>query len=63
MPELIDHGVTGFLVDSVSEAVAAIERAAEIDRAACRKAAVERFSVERMADEYLALYREILGVG
>jgi glycosyltransferase involved in cell wall biosynthesis len=60
MPELIDDGVTGFLVDGFDEAVAAIGRIGEIDRAACRKAAVERFGVDRMADEYLALYRSIL---
>ncbi len=61
MPELIDHGVTGFLVDSPAEAVDAIERAGEIERAACRRAVAERFSVARMADAYIALYRDILG--
>jgi glycosyltransferase involved in cell wall biosynthesis len=61
MPELIDHGVTGYLVDTPAEAVAAIERAGEIDRAACRRAVAERFSVARMADAYIALYRDILG--
>lgn len=61
MPELIDHGVTGFLVDTVDEAVAAVARIDEIDRAACRRVVEARFSVERMADEYLALYRRILG--
>ena len=61
MPELIDHGVTGFLVDSFEEAVAAIGRLGEIDRGACRRAVEERFTVDRMADEYLALYRRILG--
>ena len=61
MPELIDDGVTGFLVSSVDEAVAAVARIGEIDRAACRQAVVERFSVDRMADRYLALYREVLG--
>ena len=60
MPELIEHGVTGFLVDSFDEAVAAIGRLGEIDRAACRRAVERRFSVDRMADEYLALYRRIL---
>jgi glycosyltransferase involved in cell wall biosynthesis len=63
MPELIDHGVTGFLVDSMAEAVAAIERIEEIDRAAVRRAVADRFTVERMADQYLALYRHILGDG
>jgi glycosyltransferase involved in cell wall biosynthesis len=61
MPELIDHGVTGFLVDDVAGAIAAVAGIGEIDRAACRRAAEERFSVERMADRYLALYRSILG--
>jgi len=62
MPELIDHGVTGFLVDSPAEAVTAIERAGDLDRAACRRAVATRFSVERMADAYLALYRQVTGL-
>ncbi len=61
MPELIEDGVTGFLVDTVEQAIAAVERIGEIDRAACRQAAATRFSVDRMADRYLALYRSILG--
>ena len=61
MPELIEHGVTGFLVDSVDEAVDAIGRIGEIDRAACRAAVAARFTVDRMADRYLALYRSLLG--
>lgn len=60
MPELIDDGVTGFLIDTLDEAIAAIQRVDEIDRAACRRAAETRFSVERMADAYLALYRRVL---
>ena len=61
MPELIDHGVTGFLVDSVDEAVDAIGRIGDIDRAACRAAVSARFTVDRMADRYLDLYRSLLG--
>jgi len=61
MPELIDHGVTGFLVDSVDAAVEAIDRVGEIDRAACRAAVAARFTVDRMADRYLDLYRSLLG--
>lgn len=60
MPELIEHGVTGFLVDTLDEAVAAIDRIGEIDRAACRRAVEARFTVERMAERYLDLYRAIL---
>ena len=61
MPELIDHGVTGFLVDSVDEAMDAIGRIGEIDRAACRAAVSARFTADRMADRYLELYRLLLG--
>ncbi len=61
MPELIDHGVTGFLVDSVDAAVDAIDRIGEIDRAACRAVVSARFTVDRMADRYLDLYRSLLG--
>lgn len=60
MPELIDDGVTGFLVDSVDEAVAAIARIDEIDRVRVRARALSRFSIERMADDYITLYRRIL---
>lgn len=61
MPELIDHGVTGFLVDNIDEAVDAIGRIGEIDRAACRAAVSARFTVDRMADRYMELYRSLLG--
>jgi glycosyltransferase involved in cell wall biosynthesis len=60
MPELIEHGVTGFLVDSVEEAVDAIDRVDEIDRTVVRQAVLDRFTVDRMADAYLDLYRQIL---
>ncbi len=55
MPELVEHGRTGFLVRSLDQAAEAVGRIAEIDRATVRRAAERRFSVERMADEYLAL--------
>jgi glycosyltransferase involved in cell wall biosynthesis len=61
MPELIEDGVTGFLVDSLDAAVDAIARIDQIDRAACRAAVSARFTVDLMADRYLALYRSILG--
>ncbi len=61
MPELIDDGVTGFLVDNVDEAVAAIARIDEIERNACRQAIRDRFTVDRMADRYLELYRTLIG--
>lgn len=61
MSELIDDGVTGFLVDTFDQAVAAIDRLGEIDRQACRATVQQRFSIERMADEYLGLYYRTLG--
>jgi len=61
MPELIDDGVTGFLVDNFDDAVAAIGRIGDIDRAACRRAVADRFTVDRMANRYLDLYRRLLG--
>jgi glycosyltransferase involved in cell wall biosynthesis len=61
MPELIDHGVTGFLVNSADEAVDAIGRIGEIDRAACRAKVSACFTVDRMSDRYLELYRSLLG--
>lgn len=61
MPELIEDGVNGFLVDNLDQAIAAIDRIGEIDRAACRARVAERFSVEAMAERYHALYTSILG--
>jgi glycosyltransferase involved in cell wall biosynthesis len=63
MPELIDDGITGFLVENTEEAVAAIDRIEEIKRTAPRQAVIERFTVERMADAYIELYRSIIKRG
>jgi glycosyltransferase involved in cell wall biosynthesis len=63
MAEIIEHGVNGFLVDNHEEALAAVEQVATLDRAAVRRSVETRFHVDRMADEYLALYRRILDGG
>ncbi|GAA4590682.1 glycosyltransferase involved in cell wall biosynthesis [Actinoplanes octamycinicus] len=60
MPEVVDEGVTGRLVDSVEGAVAAVEGIGSLDRGVCSARARERFSAARMVDEYLAIYRKIL---
>jgi len=60
MAEIIEHGVNGFLVDSHDEALAAIEQVETLDRAEVRRSVATRFHVDRMADDYLALYRRIL---
>ncbi len=54
--EIIENGVSGFVVDSVEEAVAATRRAIEIPRAACRASFDARFLAERMARDYLAVF-------
>ncbi len=63
MAELIQHEKTGFLVQTLEEAIAAIGRLSSISRVACREWAVSRFSKEKMADDYLVLYRQILQIG
>jgi glycosyltransferase involved in cell wall biosynthesis len=60
MAEIVDEGVTGFLVDGVEEAAAAVDRAVALDRGACRSAAAARFSAERMVDDYLRVYADVL---
>ena len=60
MPELIEDGTTGLLVDDVPAAVAAIGRADGLDRAAIREHAVARFGIDRMIDEYLGAYATIV---
>jgi glycosyltransferase involved in cell wall biosynthesis len=59
VPEIIDHCVTGFVVDSVDEAVAAIPLARALDRIVIRRRFEKRFSVERMARDYVSLYGEV----
>jgi glycosyltransferase involved in cell wall biosynthesis len=61
MPEIIDVGVTGFLPVDVDAAVAMVEPAARLDRRRVRATAERRFSADRMVDDYLTLYRRLLG--
>jgi glycosyltransferase involved in cell wall biosynthesis len=63
VPEIIDHGVTGFVVDSIEEAAAAVPLARALDRAAIRRRFEERFTAVRMASDYLALYNTIIRLG
>jgi len=57
--EVIDHGVTGFVVDSIDEAVGATCNIQTIDRARCRAVFEKRFNVTRMANDYLAVYTQL----
>jgi glycosyltransferase involved in cell wall biosynthesis len=60
MPELIDDDVTGMLVTDVASAVLAVEKTASLDRARVRAIAIERFTVDRMVDQYLAVYEQAI---
>ncbi len=59
VPEVIDHGETGFIVDSAEQAVAAVKSIDRIDRAACRSAFERRFDVTRMARDYVDVYQAL----
>jgi glycosyltransferase involved in cell wall biosynthesis len=59
-PEIVDDGRTGFLCADESEMADAIERVGELDRSACRAAVEGYFSVERMVDEHIDLFEQIL---
>ncbi len=61
VPEVMIDRVTGFVVDDVKGAVAAVGAVAGLDRRLCRKAFVERFGVARMARGYLDVYRRLAG--
>ena len=60
VPEVIDEGVTGCIVDTLDEAVAAMPRVLSLDRAAVRRRFEERFSAKRMALDYLSVYEDLL---
>jgi glycosyltransferase involved in cell wall biosynthesis len=60
VPEVIDDGVTGFVVDSEEEAVHAVRRLGEIDRRQVRACFERRFAARRMASEYVALYEDLV---
>lgn len=60
MPELIADAKTGFLVNTVEEAVEAVDNLKQIDRQTCRDWAMEKFSQKKMVEDYIALYHQIL---
>jgi glycosyltransferase involved in cell wall biosynthesis len=60
--EVIEHGVSGFTVDSIDEAVAAVRAAGTLDRAGVRGSFEARFTAARMARDYLTIYRGLPGM-
>ena len=63
VPEIIEDGVTGFIVDDIESAVAAIQLAKALDRRVIRQEFERRFSDERMTRDYLAIYSALLQRG
>lgn len=59
VPEIVDHGVTGFLADGEADMADALRQVPSLDRRACHEVARTRFSVERMVEEHLRVYEQV----
>jgi glycosyltransferase involved in cell wall biosynthesis len=60
VPEVMEQGRTGFVVDDLDSAVAAVRRAGELSRKRCREVFEQRFTATRMANDYLTLYASLV---
>jgi len=58
--EIIEHGRTGFIVDTLDEAIEAARRVDTLDRNACRQAFDRRFTAQRMAEDHVAVYKRVI---
>ncbi len=59
VPEIIEHGVSGFIVDNDADAIAAVSQLPRLSRRGVRRSFEQRFTATRMAQDYLALYRHL----
>jgi glycosyltransferase involved in cell wall biosynthesis len=59
IPEIVEHGVTGYICDTIGEMVQAVAGLALIDRTRCREVFERRFTVERMVRDYVSLYEKV----
>lgn len=60
VPEIVEHGATGFVVENLEDAGKAVERIGELSRRRCRETFEKRFSATRMATNYLAVYKKLI---
>jgi glycosyltransferase involved in cell wall biosynthesis len=60
VPEIVEHGVNGLIVNDMAEAIAAVPRVSAMSRAAVRRSFERRFTAQRMAEDYLAVYRGLV---
>lgn len=63
IPEIVRHGETGYIVETVEDAVDAVSAVHSIDRSACREDVERRFSHRRVAHDYIGVYESILSLG
>lgn len=61
LPEVVEDGVTGFIVDSEDQIADAVQRVGEISSETCRAIAEARFDARRMVGDYVELYRSVMG--
>ena len=61
VPEIVEDGVTGFIVEDMESAIAAVGRLHTLDRSRVRQRFEERFTARRMAEDYLSVYRSLAG--
>jgi len=62
VPEILDHGKTGFIVENEEQAIKAVQHISLIERLECRRMFEERFNSTRMAEEYLQIYQNMIGL-
>ena len=61
MPEVVDHGISGILVETLEDAVTTMPDLLSLDRRRVRASFEERFSASRMARDYVSAYRQLVG--
>jgi glycosyltransferase involved in cell wall biosynthesis len=60
VPEVMEDGVTGYIINDIDEAVEAVEKVSSLERRRCREVFEERFTVTRMAKNYLKIYERLI---
>ena len=63
VPEVVEDGVTGYITESIDDAVVAVAKTGRLSRARCREVFEARFDAERMATDYIEVYRRVIAAG
>jgi glycosyltransferase involved in cell wall biosynthesis len=59
LPEVVDHGITGYIVDDLDEMAVALRMVDRLDPQTCRTVARERFDIRRSTEKYVSLYHSL----